>query len=58
VAANEETLDQFALGIFEDEAGAAESTTRAAEWGTQGAIELTSGDPVVFEGTTILAVTA
>ena len=58
VAANEETLDQFALGVFEDKAGADESTARAREWGTQGAIELTPGDPVVFEGEIKFAVMA
>ena len=58
VATNEETLDQFALGVFEDKAGADESTARAAEWGTQGAIELTPGDPVVLEGEIVLAVMA
>jgi len=58
VATNEETLDQFALGVFDDKAGADESTARAAEWGTQGAIELTPGDPVVFEGEIMLAVMA
>ncbi len=58
VATNEETLDQFALGVFEDKAGADESTARAREWGTQGAIELTPGDPVVFEGEIKFAVMA
>jgi hypothetical protein len=58
VATNEETLDQVAVGVFEDKAGADESTARAAEWGTQGAIELTPGDPVVFEGELMLAVMA
>ena len=58
VATNEETLDQFALGVFDDKAGADESTARAAEWGVQGAIELTPGDPVVFEGEIMLAVMA
>lgn len=58
VATNEETLDQFALGVFDDKSGADESTARAAEWGVQGAIELTPGDPVVFEGEIKLAVLA
>ena len=31
--ANPETRDQFSVGVFEDEAGAAESNRRAAEWG-------------------------
>ena len=55
VVANEENLDQFGIGIYADEAGAAESTAQAAEWGAQGAADLTEGDPVVFEGTIGLA---
>ena len=33
--ANPETRDQFSVGVFEDEAGAAESNRRAAEWGSR-----------------------
>lgn len=51
VVANAENLDQIGIGIYADEAGAAESTARAAEWGAGGAADLTEGDPVVFEGT-------
>lgn len=58
VATNEETLDQVAVGVFDDKTGADESTARAAEWGVQGAIELTPGDPVVLEGEIVLAVMA
>jgi hypothetical protein len=55
VVANEENFDQIGIGIYADEAGAAESTAQAAEWGAQGAADLTEGDPVVFEGTIGLA---
>ena len=55
VVANEENLDQVGIGIYADEAGAAESTAQAAEWGAGGAADLTEGDPVVFEGTIGLA---
>lgn len=58
VVANEENLDQVGIGIYADEAGAAESTAQAMEWGAQGAADLTEGDPVVFEGTIGLAAVA
>jgi hypothetical protein len=48
--ANTETRGQFSVGVFEDEAGAAESNRRAAEWGELGAAEFVEGDPVVYEG--------
>ncbi len=47
---NPETRGQFSVGIFEDEAGAAESNRRAAEWGAQGAADFVEGDPAVYEG--------
>ena len=48
--ANPETRDQFSVGVFEDEAGAAESNRRAAEWGEQGAADFVEGEPAVYEG--------
>ena len=47
---NPETRGQFSVGIFADEASAAESTRRAAEWGELGAADLVEGDPTVYEG--------
>jgi hypothetical protein len=47
---NPETRGQFSVGVFEDEAGAAESNRRAAEWGEQGAADFVEGEPVVYEG--------
>ncbi len=47
---NEETQGQFSVGVFADEAGAAESSRRAAEWGAQGASDFVEGDPTVYEG--------
>ena len=44
------------MGVFEDEAGAAESTRRAAEWGEQGAADFVEGEPAVYEG--VIGVTA
>lgn len=48
--ANEETGNQFSVGVYADEAGATESTRLAAEWGTQGAADFVEGDPIVIEG--------
>jgi hypothetical protein len=48
--ANPETRDQFSVGVFQDEAGAAESTRRAAEWGARGAADFVEGEPAVYEG--------
>jgi hypothetical protein len=48
--ANEETRDQFSIGIYETEEGATESTQIAAEWGEQGAADFVEGDPVVIQG--------
>ena len=48
--ANPETRGQFSVGVFEDEAGAAESNRRAAEWGEQGAADFVEGEPAVYEG--------
>jgi hypothetical protein len=48
--ANPETRDQFSVGVFDDEAGAAESNRRAAEWGEQGAADFVEGEPAVYEG--------
>lgn len=56
--ANDETRDQFSVGVYADEAGAAESTRRAADWGTQGAADLVEGDPIVVEGVIALAALA
>jgi hypothetical protein len=47
---NSETRGQFSVGVFADEAGAAESTRRAAEWGDLGAADFVEGDPTVYEG--------
>jgi hypothetical protein len=48
--ANPETRGQFSVGVFEDEAGAAESNRRAAEWGELGAADFVEGDPALYEG--------
>ena len=53
--ANEETRDQFSIGVFASEEGAEESTRLAAEWGAQGAAEFVEGDPVVIAGPIALA---
>lgn len=57
-AANEETRDQFSIGIYADKTGADESTARAAEWGESGAADFVEGDPIVVEGALLLAVAA
>ena len=41
--ADPETRGQFSVGVFADEAGAAESNRRAAEWGTLGAADFVEG---------------
>lgn len=56
--ANAETRDQFSIGIYADKMGADESTSRAAEWGKQGAGEYVEGDPIVIEGSLALAMGA
>ena len=48
--ANEETRDQFSVGVYETEEAATESTRLAAEWGDQGAADFVEGDPVVIQG--------
>ena len=48
--ANEETRDQFSIGVYESEAGADESTRLAEEWGEQGAADYIEGDPTIIEG--------
>ncbi len=48
--ANPETRDFFSVGVFADEAGAAESTQRAAEWGQLGTADFVVGEPSVYEG--------
>jgi hypothetical protein len=48
--ANPETRGQYSVGVFADEAGAAESNRRAVAWGEQGAADFVEGDPVVYEG--------
>ena len=53
--ANEETRDQFSIGVYETEEGATESTQIAAEWGAQGAADFVEGDPVVIAGPIDLA---
>jgi hypothetical protein len=47
---NPETRGQFSVGVFADEAGAAESTRRAEEWGEQGAADFVEDDLTVYEG--------
>lgn len=49
--ADAETHGQYSIGVFEDEAGAAESTRRAREWGALGASDMVEGDPDIYEGT-------
>ena len=48
--ANPETRSQFSVGVFENEAGAAESSRRAAEWGKLGAADFVEGEPAMYEG--------
>ena len=48
--ANPQTRGQFSVGVFEDEAGAAESSRRTAEWGKLGAADFVEGEPAVYEG--------
>lgn len=48
--ANDETRDQFSVGVYADKAGADESTRRAGEWGALGAADYVEGDPDVSEG--------
>jgi hypothetical protein len=48
--ADPETRGFFSVGVFADEAGAAESTRRAAEWGKLGTADFVEGDPTVYEG--------
>jgi hypothetical protein len=53
---NAETRDWAAISLFADRAGAAESNARAAAWGAEsGAIDFTEGDPLVVEGTVVVA---
>jgi hypothetical protein len=47
---NPETRGQFSVGVFADEAGAAESTRRAEEWGDLGAGDFVEDDLAVYEG--------
>ena len=56
VSANDETRDQFSIGIYTDAAGATESTEVAGEWAAQEAGDYLEGDPIVIEGTIGLAV--
>lgn len=56
VSANEETRDQFSIGIYDDAAGATASTEVAGEWAAQRAGDYLEGEPVVIEGTIGLAV--
>jgi hypothetical protein len=53
--ANEETRDQFSIGIYSDEAGAHETTSLAVEWGEEGAADFVEGDPIVIEGALAIA---
>jgi len=48
--ANDETRNQFSVGVYADKAGADESTRRAGEWGALGAADYVEGDPDVSEG--------
>jgi hypothetical protein len=50
VATNPETRGLFSVGVFEDEAGAAESNQRAAEWVPLNAPDFLEGGPDVHEG--------
>ena len=47
---NPQTRDFFSVGVFADEAGAAESTRRAAEWGKLGTADFVEGEPTIYEG--------
>jgi hypothetical protein len=47
---NPETREQFSVGVFADETGAAESTRRAEEWGDLGAGDFVEDDLAVYEG--------
>lgn len=55
---NEETRDQFSVGIYADRAGAEATTAKAAEWGKQGAADFVVGDPIVITGAIDIAATA
>jgi hypothetical protein len=47
---NPETQALFSVSVFADEAGAAESTRRAEEWGDLGAGDFVAGEPAVYQG--------
>lgn len=56
VSANDESRDQFSIGIYADTAGATESTEVAGEWAAQEAGDYLEGEPVVIGGIIGLAV--
>ncbi len=51
VVADEEQGAWASVGVFEDKAGADESTRRAAEFGQQGTTDWVEGDPIIIGGT-------
>ena len=54
---NAETRDWAAISLFADKSGSDESNARAAAWGVEsGAVDFTEGDPIVIEGTVVVAV--
>ena len=55
---NPETGDGLFVGVFEDQAGAAESTRRVGEWLTERGYDFWEGDPIVVEGPISLAAEA
>lgn len=48
--ANEETRNQFSIGVFATEEAAEESTRLAAQWGARGAADFVEGEPIVIAG--------
>lgn len=51
VVADEEQRSWVSVGIFEDKAGADESTERAIAFGQQGTHDWVEGDPIIIAGT-------
>jgi hypothetical protein len=50
VVADDEHNSWVSIGIFDDKAGADESTKRAAEFGQQGTHDWVDGDPIIVSG--------
>ncbi len=50
VIADDERNTWMSIGVFEDKAGADESTERARAFGQQGTDDMIEGDPIIIEG--------